>query len=55
MGIDVFILAFQAGLNLYLRLSFKEVERVVQDDSKWGGKGEYTVYLVTYEVNKSSG
>ncbi|KAI8256023.1 hypothetical protein K4K53_007589 [Colletotrichum sp. SAR 10_77] len=52
MGIDVFILAFQAGLNLYLRLGFKEVERVVQDDSKWGGKGEYTVYLLTYEVNK---
>uniref|UniRef100_L2FEH7 GNAT family n=1 Tax=Colletotrichum fructicola (strain Nara gc5) TaxID=1213859 RepID=L2FEH7_COLFN len=54
MGIDVFILAFQAGLNLYLRLGFKEVERVVQDDSKWGGKGEYTVYLLTYEVNKGS-
>ncbi|KAK2735543.1 GNAT family [Colletotrichum kahawae] len=54
IGIDVFILAFQAGLGLYLRLGFKEVERVVQDDSKWGGKGEYTVYLLTYEVTKSS-
>ncbi|KAF6805603.1 acetyltransferase [Colletotrichum sojae] len=53
LGVGVFILAFQAGLNVYLRLGFKEVDRVVQDAAKWGGEGDYAVYLLTYEVDQT--
>ncbi len=53
MGVDIFILAFQAGLGVYKRLGFKEVARNTEDDSMYGGNGEYTVYFVVYEVNKA--
>ncbi|KAK1496930.1 acetyltransferase [Colletotrichum abscissum] len=52
-GIDVFILAFPAGLNVYKRLGFKEVHRGYQDDTKYGGEG-YWVTLLTYEVEKTN-
>ncbi|KAF6820411.1 acetyltransferase [Colletotrichum musicola] len=53
LGVGVFILAFRAGLNVYLRLGFKEVDRVVQDATKWRGEGDYAVYLLTYEVDQT--
>lgn len=43
-------MAFKAGLGIYRRLAFKEVERVIQDDSQFGGKGEYGAYFVIYDV-----
>lgn len=52
MGVDLFMLAFKAGLGVYTRLGFKEVERIIQDDSMYGGTGEYGAYFLTYEVNK---
>ncbi|KAK6225763.1 acetyltransferase [Colletotrichum tabaci] len=52
-GVDVFILAFPAGLNVYKRLGFKEIHRGYQDDTKYGGQG-YWVTLLTYEVSKTS-
>lgn len=53
VGVDLFILAFPAGLNAYKRLGFKEIHRGYQDDTKYGGEG-YWVYLLTYEVNKAT-
>lgn len=53
MGVDIFVLAFKAGLGVYKRLGFQEVERVIQDDSKYGGKGEYGAYFLVYQVNKA--
>lgn len=52
MGVDLFMLAFKAGLGVYMRLGFKEVERIIQDDSMYGGTGEYGAYFLIYEVNK---
>ncbi|OHE93255.1 acetyltransferase [Colletotrichum orchidophilum] len=52
-GIDLFILAFEAALNVYKRLGFQEVHRGYQDDTKYGGKG-YWVTLLTYEVKKTN-
>ncbi|KAK1765087.1 acyl-CoA N-acyltransferase [Phialemonium atrogriseum] len=52
MGVDIFMLAFKAGLGVYKRLGFQEVERIIQDDSKYGGKGEYGAYFLIYHVNK---
>lgn len=46
------MLAFKAGLGVYKRLGFKEIERVIQDDSMYGGTGEYGAYFLVYEVNR---
>lgn len=46
------MLAFKAGLGVYKRLGFKEIERVIQDDSMYGGTGEYSAYFLVYEVNR---
>ncbi|KAJ6571102.1 hypothetical protein B0H19DRAFT_1231054 [Mycena capillaripes] len=48
MGLPVFIQALKAGRGVYERLGFKEVWRIVQDDSMYGGTGEYGVYLMVY-------
>lgn len=52
LGVDIFMLAFKAGLGVYKRLGFKEIERVIQDDSMYGGTGEYGAYFLVYEVNR---
>ncbi|KAF7333331.1 Acetyltransferase [Mycena venus] len=50
MGLPVFIFAFKAGRGVYERLGFKEVWRIIQDDTMYGGPGEYGVYLMVYDV-----
>ncbi|OLN87166.1 hypothetical protein CCHL11_03630 [Colletotrichum chlorophyti] len=52
MGVDLFILAFPAALNIYKRLGFKEIHSAYQDDTKYGGHG-YWVTLLTKEVSKT--
>lgn len=52
MGVDIFVLAFKAGLGIYQRLGFKLLDQLVQDDSKYGGKGEYGTYFLERVVNK---
>ena len=49
MGLDIFILAFKAGLGVYKRLGFRVEEEIIQDDSPYGGNGEYGVYFMIYE------
>ena len=46
MGLDIFIHAFKAGLGVYQRAGFKIVDQIVQDDSKYGGKGEFGTYFL---------
>jgi N-acetylglutamate synthase-like GNAT family acetyltransferase len=53
LGIDVYVLAFSMGREVYDRLGFKEVERNIQDLATWGGSGEYAVYFMILEVNKA--
>ncbi|KAJ7830140.1 acetyltransferase [Mycena olivaceomarginata] len=50
MGLPVFIQALKAGRGVYEKLGFKEVWRIIQDDSMYGGTGEYGVYLMVYDV-----
>jgi hypothetical protein len=52
MGVPIFAMAYKAGLGIYTRLGFKEVERVIQDASKFGGKGEYGAYFMIYNATK---
>ena len=50
MGTSVFVHAFKAARDIYLRLGFKEVECVVQDASKYGCTDEYSAYFFVYDV-----
>ncbi|MCJ1433060.1 hypothetical protein MMC27_002419 [Xylographa pallens] len=52
MGLDVFVLGMKAGLGVYRRVGFELVEQIVQDDSRFGGKGEYGAYFLVREVGK---
>ena len=53
VGLPIFVLAFKAGLGIYTRLGFKEVQRLIQDDSQFGGKGEYGAYFMVYDVKSA--
>ena len=50
LRLPIFILAFKAGRSIYERLGFREVDRVIQDDTKYGGEGEYSAYFMVYGV-----
>ena len=49
---DVFVLAFKAGYNVYKRLGLIEVERTVEYDPVLfpGGDGEYGAYFFVSRV-----
>lgn len=48
--LPVFVMAYEAGRSLYTRLGFKEVERVIQDNSQFGGAGKYSAYFMVYRT-----
>jgi ribosomal protein S18 acetylase RimI-like enzyme len=48
LGLDIFIHAMKAGVGVYKRLGFKIEKELVQDDSIFGGDGEYYVCMMTY-------
>ncbi|KAF8849780.1 hypothetical protein BDZ45DRAFT_809709 [Acephala macrosclerotiorum] len=50
MGVPIFVMAFKAGRGVYARLGFKEVDRLIQDDSQYGGAGEYAAYFMVYDI-----
>jgi hypothetical protein len=50
MQIPIFVFAFKAAQGIYLRLGFTEVDRVLQDDTAYGGDGQYNVYYMVYDV-----
>ncbi|KAI0112714.1 acyl-CoA N-acyltransferase [Hypoxylon sp. NC0597] len=54
IGLPIFVMSYKAGRGVYERLGFKEVDRVIQDDSQYGGKGEYGAYFMIYDVPKVS-
>ena len=53
MGIPICMLAFKAGKGVYEKLGFKVIDSVIQDDSKWGGPGEYAVYLMAWDKDRT--
>ncbi|MCJ1391101.1 hypothetical protein MMC18_003963 [Xylographa bjoerkii] len=52
IGLDVFVLGMKAGLGVYQRVGFKLLDKIIQDDSKYGGKGEHGAYFLVKEVEK---
>ncbi|KAK4450599.1 acyl-CoA N-acyltransferase [Podospora aff. communis PSN243] len=49
LGMPIFVMGFDVSRNLYLRLGFREVESVLQDDRKFGGDGNYNAYFMVYD------
>jgi predicted N-acetyltransferase YhbS len=52
MGIDLFVLAFRAGVGVYKRLGFVVVKEILLDDRKFGGTGDYGGWLMIKEIPK---
>lgn len=49
MGLDIFILAFKPAFGVYERLGFRVERELLQDDTVYGGPGEYRVRYLVYE------
>ncbi|KAK0647988.1 hypothetical protein B0T16DRAFT_490891 [Cercophora newfieldiana] len=49
LGLPIFVMGFDVSRGLYLRLGFREVESVLQDDRKFGGDGNYNAYFMVYD------
>lgn len=49
LGLDIYILAFKAGVGLYKRLGFQVEKEIVQDDSKYGGPSDHRTFFMIYE------
>ncbi|MCJ1379693.1 hypothetical protein MMC17_002795 [Xylographa soralifera] len=52
MGLDVFVLGMKAALGVYKKVGFKLLDKIIQDDSRFGGKGEYGAYFLVKEAGK---
>lgn len=53
MGIDIFMLAYKAGLGVYKKLGFDMLESLMIDDRPWGGQGEYGCYFMERTAKKT--
>jgi hypothetical protein len=52
IGLDAFVMGMKAGLGVYKRTGFKLIDQIIQDDSKFGGRGEYGAYFLVKEAEK---
>ncbi|KAJ5771757.1 Acyl-CoA N-acyltransferase [Penicillium odoratum] len=49
LGLNIFVHALKAGVELYKHMGFRLLAELVQDDSAYGGSGEYGAYFFIYE------
>ena len=54
MGLPILAVAYKAARGVYQRLGFVEVDRIIKDDSAYGGRGEYSWHFMLYEVPKKA-
>ncbi|KAJ5087580.1 Acyl-CoA N-acyltransferase [Penicillium angulare] len=54
MGLKIFVHAFREGVELYKKMGFRLVAELIQDDSAYGGSGEYGAYFFIYEPTKKT-
>jgi hypothetical protein len=50
---DIFVQAKKAALGVYQRANFVLVDGIIQDDTVFGGKGEYSAYFLVREKKKT--
>ncbi|KAJ9132359.1 Acyl-CoA N-acyltransferase [Pleurostoma richardsiae] len=53
LGLDILVTAFKQGFYVYRKLGFETLDQIIQDDSMYGGDGEYAVYFMEYAVSKA--
>ena len=46
MDMDVFIMGWKMGLPLYIKCGFELVDTIAQDDSMYGGDGEWKSHFL---------
>jgi len=46
MNFDIFVRASDAGLRMYQKVGFQLLGQVIQDDSRFGGNGNYGVHFL---------
>jgi hypothetical protein len=51
LGFDIFITGLGAAFRTYLRAGFTLLGDIVQDDSEFGGSGEYRMGLFEKKAN----
>ncbi|KAK4140959.1 uncharacterized protein C8A04DRAFT_14466 [Dichotomopilus funicola] len=49
LGLDVFVRAMKPGVPVYQRLGFRLERELIQDDSEYGGPGDFGDYFLVYE------
>ncbi|KAJ5679333.1 Acyl-CoA N-acyltransferase [Penicillium macrosclerotiorum] len=49
MKLRIFVHALREGAELYKRIGFQLIAELIQDDSAYGGSGEYGAYFFIYE------
>ncbi|RFU78513.1 acyl- n-acyltransferase [Trichoderma arundinaceum] len=54
LGLDIFIVAFRGGWGVYSRHGFRVEEELIQDDSIYGGPGEYAMRFMIYDQPQKS-
>ncbi|KAI0127674.1 acetyltransferase [Xylariales sp. AK1849] len=54
IGLDIFIYAMKAGVGVYKRLGFCIEKEFIQDDTVYGGPGEYYTCFMTYQQSLMS-
>jgi predicted N-acetyltransferase YhbS len=52
MGFDIFVSGTKAGRRVYHKAGFTLLGEVTQDDSEWGGDGEYIMAFFEKLVKK---
>jgi hypothetical protein len=52
IGVDVIVMAYKSAVGVYKRLGFEMLEYLIQDDSTYGGEGEFGAYFMARNVKK---
>ncbi|POS73480.1 acetyltransferase [Diaporthe helianthi] len=52
MNMDIFVLGMAAGFQIYKRMGFTVMEKVVQDATRYGGNDNYAFQFLEYEIRK---
>ncbi|KAK8855314.1 acyl-CoA N-acyltransferase [Apiospora arundinis] len=52
MNVDIYMMAYEAGLNVYKKFGFEVLESNIQDLEKWGGEGPYATYMMEKKIVK---
>jgi hypothetical protein len=46
IGLDIFVVATDAGFRMYQRAGFQLLDEIIQDDSKYGGTGHWGMHFL---------